>query len=400
MVSNTRDRNIDSSRREDSRKGQVDRCEVINVRPHVKPYPGDKDFNTVDVQLIDRPRISNKALTIKYVKLNSLQRNYGKFQGCPWNARIGDMIYVYWLAEREALVLGTCTSIEQEPVCRSQADDQQQEYVFKKCPWEEPSKNEDDNYTLFPNPKHPDCNKWWPKTRDSITVFDCKNGHDRAECDQQAPCNKLDDIKLRTWFKNFSDISPTSIDLPWRFKFHHNSESVAIFDNDRTIHVANKEACSTCGGSGCTGKCPTCGGTKLVDDELCPTCEGTGCDVCPACNGSGCATELGHHHFYPEGTNDIHAGQDQPNKEFIALADEIAGVRCSVVHPSDSSVDFAFEAIDFATGAYIRILKNGEIKLYSPVKITLDSDVEITGDLHVKQDEQVDGTCSGPNNVQ
>ena len=72
MVSNTRDRNIDSSRREDSRKGQVDRCEVINDRPHVRRYPADKDFNTVDVQLIDRPRIEGGPLTIEYVKLNSL----------------------------------------------------------------------------------------------------------------------------------------------------------------------------------------------------------------------------------------------------------------------------------------------------------------------------------------
>ena len=133
MVSNTRDRNIDSSRREDSRKGQVDRCEVINVRPHVRPYPADKDFNTVDVQLIDRPRIEGEPLTIEYVKLNSLQRHHGLFQGHPWNPRIGDMIYVYWLAEREALVLGICTSIEQEPLCRSKADDQQQEFVFKLC---------------------------------------------------------------------------------------------------------------------------------------------------------------------------------------------------------------------------------------------------------------------------
>ena len=37
MVANTRDRNIDSSRREDSRVGTVDRCEVIRVYPHVAP---------------------------------------------------------------------------------------------------------------------------------------------------------------------------------------------------------------------------------------------------------------------------------------------------------------------------------------------------------------------------
>lgn len=239
MVSNVRDRNIDSSRREDSRKGQVDRCEVVNVRPHVAPYPDDKDFNTVDVQLIDRPRINGKPLHIKYVKLNSLQRYHGRFQGEPWNARIGDMIYVYWLAEREALVLGLCTSVEQEPVCRSQADAHHQEYVFKLSPWEEPKQNDDHNYVEFPDPKHPECYKWWPKTRDSLWIFDCLEGHNTPSCCGQA-CNSLDDHQSSTCFKNFSDISPTTIDLPRRFKFLHKCGSYWYYDNDGTIELASK----------------------------------------------------------------------------------------------------------------------------------------------------------------
>ena len=239
MVSNVRDRNIDSSRREDSRKGQVDRCEVVNVRPHVAPYPDDKDFNTVDVQLIDRPRVNGKPLTIKYVKLNSLQRYHGRFQGEPWNARIGDMVYIYWLAEREALVLGLCTSVEQEPVCRSQADAHHQEYVFKLCPWEEPKTNQDGNYVEFPNPKHPECYKWWPKTRDSLWIFDCLEGHNTPSCCAQA-CNSLDDHQSSTCFKNFSDISPTTIDLPRRFKFLHKCGSYWYYDNDGTIELASK----------------------------------------------------------------------------------------------------------------------------------------------------------------
>jgi len=247
MVSNTRDRNIDSSRREDSRKGQVDRCEVINVRPHVAPYPADKDFNTVDVQLIDRPRIAGETLTIKYVKLNSLQREHGLFQGHPWNARIGDMIYVYWLAEREALVLGTCTSVEQEPVCRSQSDDQQQEYVFKLCPWEEPGKNADGNYVIFPPPKHPDCYKWWPKTRDSIWIFDCLEGHNKPSCCAQAPCDSLDDHQSSTCFKNFSEASPTAVDKPWRFRFLHHCGSYWYFDDDAVWRIAGKKSGSELG---------------------------------------------------------------------------------------------------------------------------------------------------------
>ena len=75
-------------------------------------------------------------------------------------------------------------------------------------------------------------------------------------------------------------------------------------------------------------------------------------------------------------------------------------MRVAVSHPDDATVDFAAEIKQFATGAYIKILKNGDIKLFSPGKITLDAPTtDITGDLHVYGDEQVDGTCSGPNNV-
>jgi hypothetical protein len=150
------------------------------------------------------------------------------------------MIYVYWLAEREALVLGLCTSVEQEPVCRSQADAHHQEYVFKLCPWEEPKTNQDGNYVEFPNPKHPECYKWWPKTRDSLWIFDCLEGHNTPSCCAQAPCNSLDDHQSSTCFKNFSDISPTTIDLPRRFKFLHRCGSFWYYDDDGTIHIAGK----------------------------------------------------------------------------------------------------------------------------------------------------------------
>jgi hypothetical protein len=149
------------------------------------------------------------------------------------------MIYVYWLAEREALVLGLCTSVEQEPVCRSQADAHHQEYVFKLCPWEEPKTNDDKNYIEFHDPKHPECYKWWPKTRDSLHIFDCLEGHNTPSCCGQA-CNSLDDHQSSTCFKNFSDISPTTIDLPRRFKFLHKCGSYWFYDNDGTIELASK----------------------------------------------------------------------------------------------------------------------------------------------------------------
>ena len=242
MVANTRDRNIDSSRREDSRVGTVDRCEVIRVYPHVAPLAsGDKNFNTVDLQLIDRPYEDDGSLPIiERAEVNTIQHDHGRFQGRPFNYRVGDLVLVYWLSERRGIILGALPTDEQEPVCRSQADSDHQEFVFKLCPWEAPHQDPiTKSFTEFPDPKHPECYKWWPKTRDSLWIFDCLEGHNTPSCCGQA-CNSLDDHQSSTCFKNFSDISPTTIDLPRRFKFLHRCGSFWYYDDDGTIHIAGK----------------------------------------------------------------------------------------------------------------------------------------------------------------
>lgn len=242
MVANTRDRNIDSSRREDSRVGTVDRCEVIRVHPHVAPLAsGDKDFNTVDLQLIDRPYEDDGSLPIiERAEVNTIQHDHGRFQGRPFNYRVGDLVLVYWLSERRGIILGALPTDEQEPVCRSQADSDHQEFVFKLCPWEQPYQDPiTKSFTEFPDPKHPECYKWWPKTRDSLWIFDCLEGHNTPSCCGQA-CNSLDDHQSSTCFKNFSDISPTTIDLPRRFKFLHHCGSFWYYDDDGTIEIASK----------------------------------------------------------------------------------------------------------------------------------------------------------------
>jgi hypothetical protein len=242
MVANTRDRNIDSSRREDSRVGTVDRCEVIRVYPHVAPLAsGDKNFNTVDLQLIDRPYEDDGSLPIiERAEVNTIQHDHGRFQGRPFNYRVGDLVLVYWLSERRGIILGALPTDEQEPVCRSQADSDHQEFVFKLCPWEAPHQDPiTKSFTEFPDPKHPECYKWWPKTRDSLWIFDCLEGHNTPSCCGQA-CNSLDDHQSSTCFKNFSDISPTTIDLPRRFKFLHRCGSYWYYDNDGSIHIAGK----------------------------------------------------------------------------------------------------------------------------------------------------------------
>lgn len=233
-------RNVDMARRDDRRFGIFERSEVIDVKPHVSPSPGDQYYNCVDVQLIDRPLDANHEI-IKRCDVPVAQWDHGKFRGTPWTPRIGDMVIIAWLSNDAPVVLFTFPANEQEPVCRSQADDQQQEIVHKIAPHEPPVQDENGNYTIFPNPKHPDCYKWWPKTRDSITIYDCVNGHNCASCCNSAPCNSLDDHQASTCFKNFSDISPTQIDLPWRFKFLHHCGSYWYFDDDAVWRIAGKK---------------------------------------------------------------------------------------------------------------------------------------------------------------
>jgi len=125
------------------------------------------------------------------------------------------------------------------------------------------------------------------------------------------------------------------------------------------------------------------------------------CEDCENCTDESCCSEVytkgkgywriqgatseqdlkGHITHDPTGSVDIHSATSDPSDN--------TGVRCKVVAPDDDSEDFAFEAKDFTTGAYIRILKNGEIKLYSPVKVTLDAPLVVE-----TNNNQVSGSCS------
>lgn len=364
-MGNFRDRNIDSSRRDDQRAGTIDICVVTHVYPHVHPWPDDVNFNLVDVQLIDRVRdkTSSVAPVVPRIHLKTLLHYHSWLQGEVWNPRIGDAVVVYWIKNREGLVLGQTQTVQQEPVCRSQADDKHQEIVKKTCSWPGyPEVNPDGDFVAYPPPQHPDCFKRWPvgsceecgggeekQYGDTVYVFDCPNGHARPYCDSEAPCTCIDDIHAcATYFKYHSAVSPTENELPYRFKFHHHCGSIFYFDEDGTIHLEN---------------------------------------IIYECASQ--ATRQGQIHFEPTGTIWM---RSEPETEKAAM------VRVVSLDDSDT---VRVEMIDETTGAYVRIYKDGEIELYSPTKITLDAPlVEIKHDLQVDEDELVSGTCSGPNNVE
>lgn len=354
-MGNERDRNIDSARRDDQRAGTVDICIVTKVYPHVAPYPGDVNFNLVDVQLIDRVRNRDgTAPVVIRVHLKTLLHYHSWLQGEVWNPRIGDAVVVYWIKNREGLVLGQTQTIQQEPVCRSQADDKHQEIVKKTCSWPGMPKIDPNtgDYIEYPPPQHPDCYKRWPvgtaeqcsgeecfgecekQYGDTVFVFDCAKGHADPYCKD---CDCMDDIDTcATWFKYHSAVSPTENELPYRTKFHHHCGSIFYFDEDGTIHLEN----------------------KLYE-----------------CAGQ--PDRQGQIHFFPTGTIWV---RSEPETEKAAMV--------RVVSLDDSEDLVRVEMIDESTGAYVRIMKDGEIKLYSPTKITLDAPL-----VHVTGDHQIDGFC-------
>ena len=155
---NANSRAIDGQRRDDRRAGMCEVVEVVDVHPHVTP--DDQYFNTVDVQLIDRilPCKGNLKLVI-HKDVNVMQQYHGKYQGDIWTPRIGEMVYLFWVYDDEGVIIGSRTSVEEPPVCRSKANCLDQEFVRKRSPHQTPAQNAEGNFTEFPLPRHPECNK-------------------------------------------------------------------------------------------------------------------------------------------------------------------------------------------------------------------------------------------------
>ena len=327
---NVRDRNIDSSRRDDRRAGTTETVVVTKVYPHKHPYStGDRDFNVVDVQLINRVRERDgSAPIVKRVRVKSLYRGHSYLQGEVWNPRIGDCVIMHWINDREAIILGQIVSAPQEPICRSEADEFHQPIVQKTCSWAGMPKRDPNtgDFVAYPKPNHPDCKKRWPvgtdkQFGDNLFIFDCQEGHHRPWCDDKAPCTKMDDHQLEsTFLKVFSVESPTEIDLPGRVRFHHRCGSDVIFDLDGSIFIGN------------------------ANGEKWPDLPGT---------------ERGHIYYNPLGTIDIRSELEEPN-----------GARARVVADEDQSVadehgEIAAEMTHLPTQATVRIYKDGCIKIRS-----------------------------------
>jgi hypothetical protein len=256
----------------------------------------------------------------------------------------------------------------------------------------------------YPQLKKPYCDRWFHgpvkgttgRGRDWARVYDyCQEGDATPDCHR---CKTIDSIgrDRNTWDKVYSHETESCQAPDKRVERHVYCGSYLRFESEEGQSIEYSEGC---------------GHIRLGN----ATCE---------------ARKRGHLNFQGAdvsgidgvGTWDLHT-----NHEECPLADECQGVRFSGVRPEDMQVDWAYELMNFPTQSYVRCYKDGKIVINSckgnsvitidgvTNKITIDgtADVEVKatdkitlnapitdvlGDLHVYQDEEVNGHCSGPNN--
>ncbi len=338
---------------------RLELCAVDKVNWHKEP--NDKKFNTVDVIMRDRadkedPNPIRKQLPVLQNLLG------GHCGGYNWNPRVGDLVWVFFYGGRQGIVLANAWGWHEYPVCRPVPYD----IADKNGQWQKPFQDKYGDFIRQPYPKlkKPYCFRWFhgPVTgscgpgRDWAWMLDyCQEGNNRPECDL---CDKIDSISREgnRGFKFYSEETESEVAPPYRDLFFSECGSFQMFDS--------KEGPSSDIFSKFRGYWTIQGATDFQDLK-------------------------GHLRHYPDGTIEIHS-----KTEWEDFPDEATGVRCICTVP-ESSVDWAWEAIDFESGSYIRIMKDGTIILHSSTGIILDApQVTETGDNLTEGDNKIDGSCA------
>lgn len=359
-----------------ARKSYIDYCTIVEtdkdstdgIKCHSPDHP--EYYNTVSLKIRSTKLNNTDPNAIQHVNALVLQTFVGNCFGEPYTPRVGDLVAVLFMYNEKPLVLGPIASIQQPPVMRAPtSEDAKYDYVNKWCQWLRPEKDKNYDYFDHPQGKKPICFKRFhgPVTgevgcgRDEMTVWDCQKGDADPTC---SDCSKIDSVPRsgEQWFKVYSTQSESTEAYDSRIELHARCGSYFRVESENS---------STSGGSS-SEYSEGCGHIRLGN----ATCEGT---------------KKGHLNFNPHGTIDIHSKHEE-----APIASEQAGTRVTVVAPEDSSVEYAVEAIDFESGAYIRIMKSGEIIIHSPTKITLDAPLidETTSLVHNHGNQQIDGACS------
>jgi len=348
---------------------RLELCAVDKVHCHKEPY--DKKFNTVDVVMRDRadkddPNPIRKQLPVLQNMLG------GHCGGYNWTPRVGDLVWVFFYAGRQGIVLANAWGWHEYPVCRPGPYD----IADKNSQWLEPFRDIKGDFIRQPYPKlkKPYCFRWFHgpvtgstgKGRDWAWLFDyCQEGDGKPECDL---CKTIDSISRdgNRGFKFYSHETESKVAHPLRDLFFNESGSYWMFD------------------AKCCGDCSECSETTCCSELF---TEGRGFWTI---QGALSTSDLkGHIRHYPDGTIEIHSAT-----ELVDYLAEATGARCIVTGP-DSEADYAWQIKDFLTNAYAQAFKDGKIKIESPSEIRLKApDIILEGDVTITGNNAIGGNCA------
>ena len=378
---------IDNQKRFESTNWKIEVGQVEET--HMHNDPNDPDFVSVTVLIRDK-RMVRDGKNYYRIRVPVWQQFIGNRFGSPWMPRQGDMVYVAFFKNEKAFVVASAYNFQAKPPCMPGSD---LDKLEKICPWQEATdRTPTGEFMSLPEGKKPTCKKWFNGPvnddkvptigRDWMQIFDfCVEGDEDPTCEG---CSSID------WPKRDNNT--------WRKVYSANTMSCVAPNHRMEDHVY-------------------CGSYLRYDSESGPSDEySEGCGHIRLGNATCEKEKKGHLNFKGNiaggaGTIDMHAAHEE-----VPFASEQTGARVSVVHNEDDSVTFAVESIYFDQNAFIRIMKDGQIIIQTPKKITIestDADVhvkaatkitleaplvdEITDLVHNHGNQQIDGSCAhGP----
>lgn len=334
----------DNQRRFESTNWKIEVGQVEET--HYHNYPNDPDFCSVTVLIRDK-RMVRDGKNYTRLRIPVWQRFVGNCFGAPWQPRKGDMVYIAFFKNEKAFVVASAYNWQSRPFCIPGSD---LDIVNKICQWQPPTKrNATNEFTEIPPGKKPVCSKWFhgpvPESgcptigRDLIQfVHECKEGHNNPDC---RFCTDIDCVGRtgNTWRKVYSSQTESCESPPSRMEDHVLCGSYHRFESEN-------------------------GHSEEYSEGVGHIREG---------NAVSETDKRGHFNFKGNiaggaGTLDMHAAHEE-----VPFADEHIGARIAAVHNLDTSVDFACEMIYFDKGAFVWIMKDGQIIISTPYKITMES---------------------------
>jgi hypothetical protein len=368
-------------------------CVIDRAHYHKAPWSkgSDQELNNYDVVIRDRSIATNEDIDYVRYRCIPLLPIVGRFFGTPPTYRRGDLVKVWFYQKRKGIIMGAVDSYGNEPVCRPDPYTIR-EKICQYRPHEQDDKRDfHDREPLgrYPDGKKPTCTNWQhgPCNGDKTDRAEPTVGRDYwhvwdycQEGDTDPTCQHCVDIDYpgrenNTWHKVYSHDTMSCESPPKRDEWHYYCGSYLRHESE-------------------------CGDSDEYSEGVGHIRHGNAVSECD---------QRSHINFKGNkgggaGTIDVHAAHEE-----VAFSAETEGARMSVVHNEDSSVTFAYEAIYFDQNAYIRIMKDGQIIISTPKKVTIRSTgdevlvqaaTKITLDaplVHVTQDHQIDGSCThGP----